>query len=750
MHPLRLRPPPASMDIQTQSSLLSAIVCLAIAISIQIRGRRSRLHLYFVLLNTVLAVWNLGFFLQQVSDPAMGFRIAMLAALAIPWCAMKFFATFLGTATKLTGVVTNTTAVVSLLLMPVIISPLFDNRWVNLLVLVYVFAVLYLCMFLIYKRLGATESRVESARLWYLVIGGLVAITFSLTDYLPKIDVFFPTVGTVFTVIFMFFLSQILVQYRLLDLTEFFGKIAVLGSLVSLLAAIYGLLIYFVGDQPGTLFFTSLVASFVVLILFEPLRIFVEAKIARYNLRERFDFGRQMAKLRREMANVLELGQMVTLIFGRFENMRRITHAALYLLEGDAQNYKCIGHVGPQPKSMLDAVSSRDFVDRLRDGETLVREAIEDDIHELRELGSSQENENAAEGLGQLAKLEGLMDLLDEIKAGVVFPILSDRRLIGFLTLWDARVREAYLQDELNAVQQVANQIAIVVENSKLVEKLQERDRLAALGEMAAGLAHEIRNPLGAIKGAAQLLQMDDAADNESAEFLQVIIEEVNRLNNVVSQFLDYARSERTSSENLDINPCIERTVQLVRNKAEEGMVEVKTRFATHLPQVRGDTERLTQVFLNLALNAIDAMAHSENKVLTLSSALGRRKEPGLGGTLVRDVVEIRFEDTGRGMTVEELRNIFIPFYTTKQTGTGLGLPICQRLVRSFGGALSVTSQPGVGTVFTVQLPIVGEEAITGSTLKRERRSDSKTSEANLAIARNTDSEGPGRETEET
>jgi signal transduction histidine kinase len=702
------------VDIETQSALLAAIVCLAIAISIQIRGRRTRLTLYFSVLNAVLSAWNLTGFLYQVSEQEIWFRLGLLAALAIPWSATRFFQAFLAESSRLASGMALSSTVVSVLLLPLVLSPLYSAPAVSIIILFYVFVLLYLCMYMIYRRLRLTESRIEGARLGYLVIGGLVAITFSLTDFLPKIDILFPTVGNVLTLIFVFFLNQILIQFRLLDLTEFFGKIVVLALLVSVLAAVYGVLVLLAGDQPGILFFASIVGSFVVLILHDPLRIAVEAAIARYSVRERFDLVKALTKLRREMANALELAPMVQLVLDRFENSRRLTHAALFLLDDDAQSYKCLGSVGPQRVSSCDVLAKRELFEALRKGRWLVREDIEDDLHELGGIGEpAEENSGAA-----IERLETFLRAMDELGAGVLFPIASDQLLIGFLAVDDARVREAFTQDELNALQQVAQQIAIAVENSRLVEKLRERDRLAALGEMAAGLAHEIRNPLSAIKGAAQLLESGAEAE-EAKDFLNVIVEETNRLNNVVAQFLDYARPSRSKASSLDLNHCIEHTLQVLRQRAEEAEVELETELCDALPPVRGESEQLTQVFLNLAINAIEAMSESELKVLRIRSLLAQRREQALGGTILREVVEARFEDTGRGMSAEELHSIFIPFYTTKPTGTGLGLPICQRIVRSFGGSLEAHSEVGNGSSFSVVLPVWGEESITGTGMRR-------------------------------
>src|SRR3954470_8987600 len=139
------------------------------------------------------------------------------------------------------------------------------------------------------------------------------------------------------------------------------------------------------------------------------------------------------------------------------------------------------------------------------------------------------------------------------MKAGITVPLVGNDRVIGFLNLWDERVPEAYASDEIGLVLEIGERLATVIENSKLYERMRERDRLAALGEMAAGLAHEIRNPLGAIKGAAQFLEPTQLG-GEDDEVLRVIIDEVDRLNGVVTQFLDYARPLKVSVMPIDVS----------------------------------------------------------------------------------------------------------------------------------------------------------------------------------------------------
>jgi signal transduction histidine kinase len=181
---------------------------------------------------------------------------------------------------------------------------------------------------------------------------------------------------------------------------------------------------------------------------------------------------------------------------------------------------------------------------------------------------------------------------------------------------------------------------------------------------------------------------------------LAIIVDEVNRLNKVVSQFLDYARPYRGEQLPLEINEVVKKTLQLLQQENRTGNVEIICRMDEKLPQVRADAEQLRQVFLNLGLNALQAMPNGGT--LTISSALRRsyrRNDPVA-------FVEVRFSDTGLGIGSTDLRNLFIPFYTTKEKGTGLGLPISQRIIENHGGTIEVRSQQGKGATFTVLLPV--------------------------------------------
>jgi signal transduction histidine kinase len=293
------------------------------------------------------------------------------------------------------------------------------------------------------------------------------------------------------------------------------------------------------------------------------------------------------------------------------------------------------------------------------------------------------------------------------MRAGICMPLAAGDRLVGFLACWDERVTEAFASDEIAALIEVADRCALVIENSKLYQAMKERDRLAAIGEMSAGLAHEIRNPLAAIKGAIQYLD-PSKLPGEEGEFLAIVIEEVNRLNGVVNQFLDYSRPLKPSLAPGDVNDILERTLKLLQQDAPPS-VSIALDLGDGVPRVQCDPEQLKQVFLNLALNAFQAMPQGGR--LSVSTRVARDELAfWREGARRADVVEIRFRDSGPGIPEEARESIFVPFYTTKEKGTGLGLAICQRIVKAHAGSIVARSPPDGGAEFLVSLPAVREE----------------------------------------
>jgi len=710
------------MDVQAVSALLAALLILAIGASVLLRSRSDKMYTTFAAFTFTVSAWHLcSFIYAATGGPVMGW-LSLWAAATIPPTAIRFFRVFLaqpsigGPKRGPRVTLAWTLLAYAALVYSAIVQPIHETTWFLVPFGMYVFGGLYRCVWDMFVQYRATSKRAERTRVGYLTLGGFVATTLTLTDVLPRLGVAWPAIGNVLGILYLYFLSQTLFRNRLLDLNELVGKMAVLGTLVVLLSAVYGFLLYWVGKgqrTEGLYLLNALVAAFVILILFEPVRNWLENSINRWLLRQRTELRGRLEAVRRELPGVVDVQDMVARIMTALEESRRVTEAGVYLLDADGAGFDCAGSLGKAPPERLDANAERALLDRVRGGH-LDLDAL---TRELDDLGQAPDIE------AKRAALVALKTRVEELQATLIFPLFGSAEteqgpwLLGLFCVRDDRTESAFDPDDIDTFRQLAIGAARVIESSQAYERVKERDRLAALGEMAAGLAHEIRNPLGAIKGAAQLLMTSPATGGgaggpvtrgdgpqshhtENAEFLQIIVEEANRLNNVVTRFLDYARAERPGREGadkVDLNNVVRKTVQLLQ-KEQLKTIEVRVRTDEQLPQVAGDPESLLQVFLNLGQNAIQAMP--DGGTLEILTTRRRRSRLGYG-----QFCEVRFRDTGIGIPRDRLKKLFIPFYTTKQKGTGLGLAISHRIINQHGGTIEVRSTIGQGSTFSVFLP---------------------------------------------
>lgn len=225
----------------------------------------------------------------------------------------------------------------------------------------------------------------------------------------------------------------------------------------------------------------------------------------------------------------------------------------------------------------------------------------------------------------------------------------------------------------------------------EIEEQLRRADRLSALGELSAGMAHEIRNPLGSIRGTAEILRDGVAPDDPKLEFAEILIREVDRLNGVLEDFLRFARPAPVEHGRFLLHEIAGDVLDLTRQQALRNHVEVRLALDEE-SEVPGQGEQIKQALLNLVLNALQAMP--DGGTLLVSSK-----------TLEHEV-QIRVSDSGPGIALEDRERIFNPFVTTRESGTGLGLAITQRIVQSHDGRILLESAPGQGASFTICLPL--------------------------------------------
>ncbi|HXH24222.1 MAG TPA: ATP-binding protein, partial [Vicinamibacterales bacterium] len=240
------------------------------------------------------------------------------------------------------------------------------------------------------------------------------------------------------------------------------------------------------------------------------------------------------------------------------------------------------------------------------------------------------------------------------------------------------------------------------------VEQLEERerlrDRLAAVGEMAAAIAHEVKNPLAGIEVMAGLLRRKMPASADAQALVGDIIAEAKMANAIVQEVLDFVRPMRLQVERTSIPDAIAGAIQLAETQARRGGVQVDVRVPEGLPQIQGDRHQLTQLFTNLLANAYEAMNGGGR--ITVTAGRVRLEDGGDG----RDAVLVEVADTGPGMPPDVAEKVFDPFFTTKPRGSGLGLAIVRKIVDAHDGRIDLQTAPGAGTRIRVTLPVEAEE----------------------------------------
>ena len=239
-----------------------------------------------------------------------------------------------------------------------------------------------------------------------------------------------------------------------------------------------------------------------------------------------------------------------------------------------------------------------------------------------------------------------------------------------------------------------------LLEMNRIRKQIKKTEQLALLGTLTSGLAHEVRNPLGSFRGMTELIQEDLAPGDEKRIYTRTMLREVDRLNQLVEDLLNYSTPPLSRMESININAVIGEALFISSYSFKEKNVETAENYTSDLPPISGDVERLTQAFLNLFTNAFEATPQGGR------IEVGSRKS-GIGDRRSELIVSIT--DTGCGIAPERLEKIFDFFYTTKKTGTGLGLPIARSIITAHGGNIEVKSRPGKGACFEVRLPLRGK-----------------------------------------
>jgi two-component system, NtrC family, sensor kinase len=566
---------------------------------------------------------------------------------------------------------------------------------------------LYLMHFLIYVALPsygllrlvsvyrATDLPVRKNQLKYVIAASLIGFLGAGTSFLPIVNAPIPPFGAPLTYFYTFPIAYAIARYRLMDIGVVVRWGVIYGLLLmGLLIPCFGVVVlsqYFIfGKISYSFSLIALCLLVVVGFIFPKLRFKTEDALERALFSKRVDYRDTLRRSSRDMVTIVDikiLSDNLVRIIGKSLGIEKVSLLLSKEPSGDFYLEASVG-LELQQSDPVFLAKEGPLAQLLRwRREPIVKE-------ELEWVPLGPETPQTIETMAKLG-------------AEISLPIVSKDKLIGILNLAHKDDRSLYSDEDLELLSTLANQAAIAIENARLYENLKQSqdtlrraDRLSSLGLLTAGLAHEIRNPLVAIRTFTQLLpeRYDDAEFREG--FQGLALKEVDRICGLINDLLSFARPSKPNVAPENVNDVVDNIVRILETQAKEKNIELKRDFNPNLPKVWIDREQMKQVFMNLILNAIQAMKEGGAVILWTRAVTRNEAEPA------GEFVQVEIQDTGVGIPTENLQHIFDPFFTSKDEGSGLGLAVSHQIVQEHGGFVTVESTVGKGTSFFVHVPV--------------------------------------------
>jgi two-component system NtrC family sensor kinase len=695
--------------------LLAAIVTLALGVLVLRSAPRVRVNQVFAFLAVTLAFWNLNFFvLYFVGDREV----------ALSWSRVLRTGTFFVLPAVLHLVSVLRVRRSRLLHVGLIVDYLFAcllalANTQNLMVadlrafawgyysvtgpLYSLFTLAVIVNFgaalaiLVSDYFSTSDPRVR-LQLKFWLLGALFAFPLGCTNLLPAYGIPFYPLGNLANAVWAGLVAYAIIRHRLMDIDVVVTKgMAYAAVAFVLIAPAFALLLWLQRlsfgqvhpDFSAVLLFTLIAVG----VLFPALRFRAESRIERSLFREKHEYRAALMTFTRSIVRILDRQRLVRDLATTLSGTLRLDRVAVALLD-DAKHVFTVRQSSGVPPAHEEFPDSHLFVSALaRSQDPVLREELE---------ASANPFERGA-----------VIEVCQANGWEVCIPLTVGSVLIGFIGLGRKRDFDAFFAEDLDLLATLSAEASVALENARLYEELKKSqdiirraDRLSALGTLAAGIAHEVRNPLVSIQTFFQLAP-DRLHDEEFfTTFLSMTANEVKRISDLITELLSFARSPTRQLGPVNLNDAVERVATLLEPEARKHHLKLLREFSDPILFVLADADQIKQVLINLILNAIQAT--QPGGVITLSTRAVRRSDTPFGQFEVRD--------TGAGMPPERLDHIFDPFFTTKDKGTGLGLSIAHQIVMEHGGFISVDSQEGRGTGFFVDLPAAGASTIPRDT----------------------------------
>lgn len=555
----------------------------------------------------------------------------------------------------------------------------------------YIFIILTYALFEILKGYKKSDSILVRKQLQYVLLAGAVAIILGFTNAFLYFGIKVYPLGSFGSVAFSGIIAYAILKHQLMDIEVIIKRGVVYASLTASITAIYVVTVgifhglFGITRVGGSSLLVNGLAAMIIAVSFLPLRNRIQLIVDKLFFKEKHDYYKTLREFSDALRSIIGLDKLLNLLIATITETMHISRASLILLDRETDQFNIKSAKGLD-KKIIDSVY-------FKKGDYLPKW-----LEENRKV----------------LVLEGadLPDNLKKLGAAISVPLLVKDKLIGIFNLGSKMSEDMFTPEDLELLLSIANQAAIAIENARLYEEMLElekglshADKLAALGALASSIAHEIKNPLVSIKTFTQLVPRKFGNADFRDKFNNIVPQELERLENILEEFLSFSRTAKSDFHPVKIENVIDNLLVLMQREASKKNINIIKKYDGNIPEIMSDSEQLKQVFMNLILNAIQAMPNGGTLTITTSSLAPssprRGEEKGEG-----KFVEIRFSDTGYGIPKENIGKLFKPSFTTKPGGTGLGLSISQKIIKEHDGTIEVESELNKGTAFIVRLPI--------------------------------------------
>jgi len=531
----------------------------------------------------------------------------------------------------------------------------------------------------------------EKQQIKYLFWSSLTGYIGGGANFLLVFNINLPLVnplGTYAVPLYVLATAYAIVRHQLLDIEVVIKRTLVFAGLAGSVVAVVALATFVSQDVLSRFvaiprIWSNVFAAAVIAGVYGRLRAWLVNVTDRYLFQKKYDYKELLKTFTDEVMVIVDLRQLVSKTVKTLAETVKLENCGLLLLNKDRRTYDLVAAQGTNGQAV-----------KLEEGEPF--------ITFLRRTHEPIGTEGQP---GKVTFPEEVTNRLKQLNARLVLPLSLHDELIGVLSLGKKKSDEKFTKDDLDILLPLARTLAIAISNAQLFEELRqanahlkvayerlvEQERLAAAGQFATGMAHEIKNPLTAIKTFTEYLpeKYHDPAFRE--KFFRIVRAEVERINTLVQDLMHFAKPAPLQLELVSVKRLLEDVLTLLSSQCLKQGVQVATVFQDDGRLIHADPAQLKQVFLNLLLNSLEAMP-SGGQLEVRTEEQGSR-------------LIIRVRDTGCGIPEECQPKLFDPFFTTKERGMGLGLAIVKGVVERHGGQITVTSQPGQGTTVEVSLP---------------------------------------------